>query len=74
MHRNSYSSLHPIWAGVLQGSLLGHTHFNIYINDIPSIPNESNVAISVYADDTNISVRSGSVDKAVPKLNASMAL
>jgi hypothetical protein len=32
------------------------------------------VAISVYTDDTNISVRSGSIDIAVRKLNAAVAL
>jgi hypothetical protein len=46
----------------------------MYINDIPSITNDSNVAISVYADDTNISVRSGSLDVAVRELNASITL
>jgi hypothetical protein len=41
---------------------------------MPSVENYSNVAISVYADDTNISVRSGSVDRAVGKLNFAIAL
>jgi hypothetical protein len=59
MHKNSYSSLRPIQAGVPQGSLLGPTLFNIYMNGITSVENDSNVAISVYADDMNISVRSG---------------
>jgi retron-type reverse transcriptase len=71
MHKNSYSTLQ---AGVPQGSLLGPTLFNIYINDIPSVENYSNVAISVYADDTNISVRSGSIDIAVRKLNSAIGL
>jgi hypothetical protein len=35
---------------------------------------DSNVTISVYADDTNISVRSGSIDIAVRKLNSSIGL
>jgi hypothetical protein len=71
---NFYSSLRPIQAGVPQGSLLGPTLFNIYINDIPSAQNDPNVAISVYADGTNISVRSGSTDIAVRKLTAAVAL
>jgi hypothetical protein len=71
---NSSSNLHPILAGVPQGSLLGPTLFNIFINDIPFIPSDSNVALSIYADDTSISVRSGSVDLAVRKLNTSLAL
>jgi hypothetical protein len=74
MHKNSYSSLRPIQFGVPQGSLLGLILFNIYINDIPSVENDSNVAISVYAHDTNISVRSGSVDIAICKLNYAIAL
>jgi hypothetical protein len=53
---NSYSSLRSIQAGVPQGSLLGPTLFSIYINDIPSVQNDPNMSISVYADDTNISV------------------
>jgi hypothetical protein len=44
MHKNSYSSPRPIQAGVPQGSLHGRTLFNVYINDIPSIENYSNVA------------------------------
>jgi hypothetical protein len=67
MQLNSYSSLRPIQAGVSQDSLLGPT---LLINDIPSVKNDSNIAISIYADDTNISVRSGSINIAVRKMNA----
>jgi hypothetical protein len=74
MYKNSYSSLRPIQAGVPQGNLFGPTLFCIYINNIPSVENNSNVAISVYAVDTNISVRSGNVDIAVGKLNYAIAL
>jgi hypothetical protein len=74
MHRNFYSSLRPIRAKVPQGSIFGPTLFNIYINDAPSVENDSNIAISVYADGTNISVRSGGVDIAVRKLNAAIGL
>jgi hypothetical protein len=51
MHTNSYSSLRLIQAGVPQNSLLGRTLFNVYINDIPSVEKDSNIATWVYADD-----------------------
>jgi hypothetical protein len=53
---------------------LGPTLFNLFINDIPYISTDSNVAVSIYADDTSIKVRSGSVDLAVRKLNSALAL
>jgi hypothetical protein len=74
MHRNSYSSLCPIQTGLPQGILLGPTLFNIYINEISSVENESNAGISVYADDTNISVRSGSIDIVVRMLKVATGL
>jgi hypothetical protein len=52
IHKNPYSILRPIQTEVPQGQ---PTIFNIYINNIPSVQNDSNVAILIYADDTNIS-------------------
>jgi hypothetical protein len=74
VYGSSHSSRRPIRAGAPQGSLLGPTLFNIYINDIPSIENDPNVAISIYADDTNISVRLGKLDIAAAKLNNAIGL
>jgi hypothetical protein len=71
-HGSCYSSLHH--AGVPQGSLLGPTIFNIYINDIPSVENDHNVVISVYADDTNNSVRSGRLHIAIWKISNAIRL
>jgi hypothetical protein len=72
--RNFYSKVHPIPAGVPQGSLLGPTLFNLFVNDIPSITTDPNLVFTMYADDTTISVRSGKIDLAVRKLNSALAL
>jgi hypothetical protein len=69
VHRNSESTRRPIQAVVPQGSLLGPVLFNIYINDIQSVENYNNVAVSMYANDMNVTVRSGSVQLAVNKLS-----
>jgi hypothetical protein len=72
MDRNSYSSFCLIEAGVPQGSFLGPTLLNIYTNGIISVEDISNIAISVYGDNTNISVLSGSIDIAVWMLNGAV--
>jgi hypothetical protein len=71
---NSSSEIQPISAGVPQGSLLGPTLFNLFINDFPQINSDPNLAITLYADDAAINVRSGDVTLAVRKLNAALAL
>jgi hypothetical protein len=61
VHGNSESSRRPILEGVAQGSLEGSVSLNIYTNDIPSIQNDYNVNISLYAVDTNVTIRSESM-------------
>ena len=45
------SQEYPVNAGVPQGSILGHTRFPIYINDLPD---DVICDIAIYADDTTL--------------------
>ena len=42
---------YPVNAGVLQGSILGPTHFLLYVNDLPD---DVICNIAIYADDTTV--------------------
>ena len=44
------SQEYPVNAGVVQRSILGHTLFLLYINDLPDVICD----ISIYADDTTV--------------------
>lgn len=50
-YATSISSIHPIHAGVPQGSKISPILFELYVNDIPRHPS---TALALYADDTAI--------------------
>lgn len=68
---NSQSDLHPVSAGVPQGSILGPFLFNLYIHDIP-IPKFCQLAL--YADDTAIFTTSHRLDTISRRLQASVSV
>lgn len=59
------SQVKPIRAGVPQGAILSPTLFNIFLADIPEIPN---CHMALYADDTAIFTHSLNVNFAINKL------
>ena len=52
--RGSYSSEGPVQYGVLQGSVLGHILFCIYINDLPLHAPSNSAECHMLADDTTL--------------------
>ena len=49
--RGTFSTWSPVASGVPQGTILGHTLFLLYVNDIPNVVTSS---IKMFADDTKI--------------------
>ena len=62
--------LMDISIGVPQGSWLGLFLFPVYINDLPQAVQNSTIAM--YADDTNLSYRSGDVQKLNEAMNKNL--
>ncbi|GBP36084.1 Probable RNA-directed DNA polymerase from transposon BS [Eumeta japonica] len=63
---NTYSSMRPIRAGVLQGSTLFPLLYSAYVNDIPRL--SIGVQLALFADDTALYLRSNSIGNILPRL------
>ena len=71
---NELSNIKDINSGVAQGSIIGPTLFNIYINDIPHLSQHNNSAMHIFADDTLITGQSHRPENAVSQVQQTMAL
>ena len=64
------SSHRTIQCGIPQGSNLGPLLFSLYINDLPNCPEKS--ILSMYADDTNLTVSKRTVTDLEKSLNSNL--
>lgn len=69
VHGNSETTRCSIRPAVAQTTLFGPLLFITYLDDIPSVGKDINVAVTTYAVGTNVTVRSGSVQLAVNYLS-----
>lgn len=67
--KNSFSSMHPVLCGVLQGSILGPLLFNICLYDIINI---SKAKYIIYAEDTSIFFSGHDINKLIRTCNNTM--
>ena len=71
---NEESDIKPIASGVPQGSILGPTLFNIYINDIPHNREYNNSQLHIFADDTLITGQSHKPEYAANQVQRNLTL
>lgn len=71
---NKHSDLKDIRSGVPQGSILGPTLFNIFINDIPHRSQYNNSNIHIFADDTLITGQSVKATHAANQIRRTIPL